>query len=673
MDMIRAGILTAILCVAGVLSLCGGTALAAEMPEKAAELFQETKIWNVHLKLTPQAWKEMEPTGGNFGPFGGPPPGGPPPGREGPPPPGGPGRPGGREGFNFGPSMFIAPGFLAQGDANKDSMLSAQEFQALAERWYTGWDKEKRGAINNDQLRAGLNKAFAMPPPGGPGPGGPGPGGPPPGGPMAFGLQGREGQRNGLASMMGIEFQYVHADLEFEGQTFKDVGLRYKGNGTFVESRASLKRSLKIDLNQYVKGQKLAGVATLNLHNNVTDASMMNEVLAFRAFRDAQVPAPRTAFARVFVTVPGKYDRQYFGLYSLVENVDKDFAEDNFGTQKGALFKPSTPMLFAYQGDDWKKYKQAYDPKTDTNKEEKQRLLDLCKLTTGASETEFAAKVGEFIDLDAFARYMAVVVWILDLDSLLDTGQNFYLHLHPKTQKFQFIAWDQDHSFGQFPLFGTQEEREQLGLLKPYQGEKRFLERIFKHAEFKKRYLAHVAEFQKTLFTPERFARQVDELAAAIRPAVKEESETKLARFEKAVAGESVTPSMPFMQPSKPIKPFVKARAVSVSAQLAGKSQGKTLGMFGFGGPGGPGGRQEDFGPGMFLAPAFLRELDANKDKQVSRAEFLSGFASWFKEWNTDKSGRLTDKQLREGIDKTLSPFRGGPPAFGSPPNPSRR
>ena len=94
--------------------------------------------------------------------------------------------------------------------------------------------------------------------------------------------------------------------------------------------------------------------------------------------------------------------------------------------------------------------------------------------------------------------------------------------------------------------------------------------------------------------------------AAAIRPAVKEESEEKLARFDKVVSGQPVSPSpfgfgdrpgggrppraeaggpeaggpdMPrfgpppfeMMSPAKPIKGFVVARTKSVSDQLAGK------------------------------------------------------------------------------------------------------
>jgi hypothetical protein len=92
------------------------------------------------------------------------------------------------------------------------------------------------------------------------------------------------------SSAFGIEFAYVHADLEFEGRLLRDVAVRYKGNGTFLESRDSLKRSLKIDLNKYVKNQGLGDVRMLTLQNNVTDASLMNEVLAYRLYRDAGVP-----------------------------------------------------------------------------------------------------------------------------------------------------------------------------------------------------------------------------------------------------------------------------------------------------------------------------------------------------------------------------------------------
>ena len=178
-------------------------------------------------------------------------------------------------------------------------------------------------------------------------------------------LLGAEGKRNGLASAMGIEFAYVRADLDFDGQLFNDVAVRYKGNVTFLHLRGTLKRSLKIDLNEHVKGQKLAGVSTLNLHSNVTDASWMNEVLSHRLYREAGVAAPRTATPGFVSPCPAKHDKEYLGLYSLVEMLGKASRRKIRKPGKGAIFKPVTPnavlLTLATTG---AKYNQTYDPKT---------------------------------------------------------------------------------------------------------------------------------------------------------------------------------------------------------------------------------------------------------------------------------------------------------------------
>ena len=383
-----------------------------KLPLKSSELFETQKVWTLHLKFTPAQWAAMEPTGGPAGGFGG--------------MRGGPGGPGG-----FSPAMFIAPAFL-KGDQNADGQLSRAEFDSLGDSWFTQWDAAKSGKVSADQLSQGLNSTFEMP---AGGPGG-GPGG------RGFNLQAPKGKKNGLSGAMGIEFENVHAALDFEGRSFADVAVRYKGNGTYMMSRGALKRSMKIDLNRYTKDQELAGVTTLNLHSNVTDASWMNEVMAHRLYRDAKVPAPRTAYARVYVTVPGKHERQYFGLYSLVEDMDNRFIQSRYQSQAGALFKPVTRQLFEDLGDDWEKYEQPYDAKGKITALQKQRVIDFARLVSHAPDPEFAARAGEFLDLDEFARYMATTVWLSTMDSLLAMGQNFYVYLNAKTNKFEFLPWD---------------------------------------------------------------------------------------------------------------------------------------------------------------------------------------------------------------------------------------
>jgi spore coat protein H len=367
-------------------------------------------------------------------------------------------------------------------------------------------------------------------------------------------LQGAPGNRNGWGAANGVEFHYVHADLEFADRQFTDVGVRFKGNGTYLDARGTGKFPLKVDLNKYVKGQKLAGLETLNFHNNVTDPGSMNEVLSYRLYRDAGVPAPRSSYVRVYLTVTGQFTRKYSGLYTLAENVDENFFKAR-NTAVGAILKPVSVNPFSDLGPDWTRYIQTYDPKTDLTEAEQHRVIEFCRFVTHAKDAEFAARIGEYVDLDAFARYYAVLVWINNIDSLLDRGQNFYLHMGPKTRTFTFIPWDQDHSFGGFASV-ERRSYETGSIEKPWSDNIRFLARMHAVPAFRTAYLARMKEFSGTIFTPQRFAAQVAELAPVLRPVVANEP-ALLQRFDAVAAGRVG------------VIPFTAARARSVVAQLS--------------------------------------------------------------------------------------------------------
>jgi hypothetical protein len=363
---------------------------------------------------------------------------------------------------------------------------------------------------------------------------------------------GPPGGRNGVAARQGIEFDYVHATLRIDDWTFRDVAVRFKGNGSYLRAvrGGSDKISLKVDLNRYVKGQKLAGLTTLNFQNNITDVGWMNEVLAYRLYRDAGAFAPRTTYAQVYLTIDGQVEKRYLGLYSISENVDENFTEGRFGTREGAIFKPSTQELFTDWGPDWAKYNQSYDPKTDLTDAHKQRVIALGRLVSSAADEEFAAKIGDYVDLDDFVRYFAVLVWLANHDSLLQNGQNFYTYLHPDTNRMHFIAWDQDFAFG------NSRNNSGWSIYFPWSGNNRFLSRLYGLEAFRSKYLARMAEFSERLFVPERFAQQVGEIGPAIRPAVAAEGAERLRSFDPVVAGRTG------------IVPYATSRATFVKAEL---------------------------------------------------------------------------------------------------------
>src|SRR5688572_766572 len=597
-------------CAVALASVATASAATAKKDSLTPDqLFNTTNVFTAHFHFTADQWKAMEPE--TEASFGGP-----------------------AMARRFGPGMMLAPTFVKQGDKDKDKNLTKEEFAKLAEEWFVKFDKEKSGKVNGDAMRDGMNKEMGT-------------------GIPRIQLQGESGKRNGLASSMGVEFDYVKADLEFADRKFTNVAVRYKGNGTWMMSQGSIKRSMKVDLNEFVKGQKIAGVTKLNFHNAVTDGSWMNEVMSHAFYRDAGVLAPRTAYARVYVTVPGKYDKQYLGLYSLVENIDNNFLEERLGTSKGALFKPVTPELFADLGDEWSKYQQTYDPKDEPTPADAQRVIAFAKLVSHATDEEFAQKLPEFLDLDQFAGFMAGTVWLSTLDSILGPGQNYYMYLDHKTRKFQFYPWDLDHSFGQFFLMGDQAQRNELSIHKPWRGENRFLERVYAVSAFKTKYEAKLKEINETIGRPERITKQVDQIAAAIRPAVKEESAEKLARFEKAASGEGSEPAgmpgggggPPGMNAAvQPIKKFVVERAKSIEAQLAGKSKGADIDA-----P--PPGVQRGFGPGTFLGPMLVAAHDKNDDESLSREEMVAGFSKLFEGWDKDNDGTVNEEQLTTAIN----------------------
>ncbi|MCW5556643.1 MAG: CotH kinase family protein [Verrucomicrobiae bacterium] len=471
--------------------------------------------------------------------------------------------------------------------------------------------------------------------------------------------------------MRGIDFEYVRANLTFEETSLPEVRVRYKGNGTFMDSRDTLKKSLKVDLNEFVKGQKIAGISKLNFHNNITDVAWMHEPLAYELYRAAGVPAPRTAYARVTLNAAGAHTNKFLGLYSLVENPDSNWADAHFGSRKGAIFKPVTRELFKFQGTDWDRYNQSYDPKTDLSARQQQRVYDFARLITEADDAELARRLPEFLDVDEFSRFMAVTVWLSSTDSILMMGQNFIVYLHPKTDRFLFVPWDLDRAFGNF--FNPSPEH--LSIKNAWAEDNRFLQRVMAVPAVAEAYRARLEEFQGTLFRPERFAKQVDEVAARIRPVVAQEDSGKLAAFDRAVAGqlsESGGPGFggprgPFGMRAKPIKAFVKERHESVASQLAGTSEGEPLGggPGGFGGPGRRrgGGGPPMFGPGMIVGPVAVQAADTDADGRVSAAEFEALAVRWFADWDKSKSGALKPEDVAAGLNAVIPP-----PDFGRPP-----
>ncbi len=395
-------------------------------------------------------------------------------------------------------------------------------------------------------------------------------------------LRNPNAQRSGLAGVLGFDFNWTSADFEFAGVAFTNVAARVKGNGTYLASLHGDKRSFKVDLNKYAKGRRLGEAEELNFHNLLSDPSCLSDALAYEFFREAGVPAPRTAYAYLSVSVAGQWEHKPLGLYAMVEPVDERFALERFGSKQTPLFKPVTYELFKYLGDDWAAYAAIYDLKTKAAEAQLRRVIEFARLVTTASDAEFVQRVGDFLDVERFARYLACEVLLANYDGFLSDGQNFYLYLDPVSNRLGFIPWDLDLAWGGFGLIGTRTQRERASIWHPWVGQHRFLERMMAVEEFRRLYRAQLEDLFARLFVPNRLYARIDIVAQAIRSPIAAESAYRLRRFEQAVGAQKVErPADETAQgdnrPVHQLKRFVEQRAISVREQLDGKAEGAIL------------------------------------------------------------------------------------------------
>jgi RNA polymerase sigma factor (sigma-70 family) len=391
-------------------------------------------------------------------------------------------------------------------------------------------------------------------------------------------LRNPQARCSGFAGALGFEFDWTHADFELGGVAFTNIAARVKGN---IISLSEQTRSYKVDLNKFAPGQKLGGLDELTFNNLVTDYSGLDEALAYEFFREAGVPVPRTAYAWLSASVATQWEQKPLGLFLMVEAVDNEFAAERFGSKATLVFKPVTYTLFEHLGEEWSAYAPIYDLKTKATPEQQRRVIDFARLISSATDAEFAARVGDFLDLDEFARFLAGQVLLPNYDGILSRGHNFYMYLDPRSNKFGFIPWDLDSAWGQDWIASTVEQ-EQASIWHPWVGENRFLERVMAVEEFRGIYRSHLEDFLSRLYVPERLHRRIDEIAAIIRDPIAAQSAFSLDKFEQAVGLKPVHRSpgeIPntFNRPAHDLKRFIDQRAESVRRQLDGKSKGLIL------------------------------------------------------------------------------------------------
>ena len=265
---------------------------------------------------------------------------------------------------------------------------------------------------------------------------------------------GEFGQRTGPGLLDPDEDPiFVPADVYYNGKQWYRVGIRFKGNSTLQGSweRGILKLSFKMDFDEFeddypqIDNQRFYGFKKFSLKNNFDDPSQLREKVAADVFAKAGLAVSHTAFYTLYVDHGN--GPEYFGLYTLVEEVDGEVLDTQFSSDDGNLYKPED---FGATFVDGSFSEVDFEKKTNEDEEDWSDILALYAAlhddTASTDPATWRANLEAVFDVDGFLKYLAVNEVIQNWDSYGKMTQNYYLYNDPETSKLTWIPWDHNEA-----------------------------------------------------------------------------------------------------------------------------------------------------------------------------------------------------------------------------------
>lgn len=246
---------------------------------------------------------------------------------------------------------------------------------------------------------------------------------------------------------------FVPAEVFYNGIEWYRVGVRFKGNSSLRTSWQSgiLKLSFKLDFDEFeddypqIDNQRFYGFKKLSLKNNYDDKSMLREKVAGDVFRNAGLVGSHTAFYTVYVDF-GE-GPVYFGVYTLVEEVDDTVLATQFSDDDGNLYKPDGDAASFAEGtyDEGEYVKKTNEDEADYS-DVKNLLTILHDDTRTTDAATWRANLDAIFDTDVFLKYLAVNTVIQNWDTYGRMTHNYYLYNNSETNKLTWIPWDNNEA-----------------------------------------------------------------------------------------------------------------------------------------------------------------------------------------------------------------------------------
>jgi spore coat protein CotH len=194
-----------------------------------------------------------------------------------------------------------------------------------------------------------------------------------------------------------------------------------------------------IRLDQFVDSQRYQGRTDFVIRGNNSESSL-NEAVALELLGAAGLTTQKAAAVRFSVNGSDE------DLRLVIENPDDELWNEDTFDAEGNTYEAKSGGDYSYRGTNPDAYNDVFEQKAGND--------DLAPLTTfldfinNSSDADFTAHLGEHLDVDAFATYLAMQELVGNFDDIDGPGNNSYLRYDAASGLMTVVSWDENLAFG---------------------------------------------------------------------------------------------------------------------------------------------------------------------------------------------------------------------------------
>jgi spore coat protein CotH len=359
---------------------------------------------------------------------------------------------------------------------------------------------------------------------------------------------------------------YIPASVTIDGTALDSVGIQLKGNSSYYNYPGT-KKPFTLSFDEYISSQRYDGLKNINLNNGYQDPTLMREKLFLDFLNEQGLYAPRANYARLYI------NGIYWGLYLMVERVDKNFVKNRVGNKQGNLFKGdgvSASCATLQYHVTMSSYYDCYTLKTNTATNNWSDLVNLTYEIYATDSTEFKDSIEVLLNTVSFIGAFAACNLFVNFDSYAYRfPHNYYLYHNTATDKFDWITWDASTAFGMdVPATVSQIENYSVLYTTPPHNRHPLAMRMLENSFYKTQYLNTICRFTNNYFRPPRLNPIIDSIASLIR---KDYFADNLKMYSNQNFDDNINGAVNINGRDIPgLKSFIANRSLAVQNELSG-------------------------------------------------------------------------------------------------------